>query len=153
MSVLKAKDPVTGEWLPVGGGSGNGSGAATMQPLTLTGAVSATYDGSEAVSVELPTSGWENYLSRASVQVNGATAIPATTANLFNAFYIAVYDGAASSIYTLTVPAAILSTVAYKYVLPDGYSLTITKNASGQITIVNTSTSTSALLLHIFGLV
>lgn len=32
-------------------------GAATMQPLTFTGAVNATYDGSEAVSVEIPVGG------------------------------------------------------------------------------------------------
>lgn len=30
---------------------------ATMKPLTFTGAVNATYDGSEAVSVEIPTGG------------------------------------------------------------------------------------------------
>ena len=32
-------------------------GAATMRPLTFTGAVNATYDGSEAVSVEIPAGG------------------------------------------------------------------------------------------------
>lgn len=37
-----------------GGGSG---GNATMQPLTFTGAVSATYDGSAAVTVEIPQGG------------------------------------------------------------------------------------------------
>lgn len=124
--------------------------SAAMQTLTFTGAVSATYDGTAAVSVEIPVSGWETSAMTASLQVNGTVTIPASAAKRCNALYIALCMTSTASVYTTIVPTSMLSGAMY-IVLPDGYKLAITKTASGQITIVNLSTS--AVLLYIYGLV
>lgn len=44
-------------WVDTSDNSGDEGGSATMQPLTFTGAVNATYDGSQAVNVEIPQGG------------------------------------------------------------------------------------------------
>lgn len=124
--------------------------STAMQTLTLTGAVSATYDGSAAVSVEIPVSGWETCLKSSGVNANSYVAIPASAAKLYNAFYIALCVPSTSAVYTTIVPTSMLSGTMY-IVLPDGYKLAITKLTSGQINIANTATST--VYLYIYGLV
>ena len=47
------------------------SGTATMHPLTFTGAVNATYDGSEAVEVEIPQGGGEDIIADEVVLASG----------------------------------------------------------------------------------
>lgn len=125
--------------------------SAAMQTLTFTGAVDATYDGSEAVSVELPISGWgAGAMKNASLQVNGVASIPASAAKLCNALYIALCITSTAFVYTTIVPTSMLSGTMY-IVLPDGYKLAITKTSSGQINIANVSTA--AVFLHIYGLI
>lgn len=124
--------------------------SAAMQTLTLTGAVSATYDGSAAVSVKIPTSGWETCLINSGVNGNAYVAIPASAANLYNAFYIALRVPSTSAVYTTIVPTAVLSGTIY-VILPDDYKLAITKLTSGQVNIVNPFTA--AVYLYVHGLV
>ena len=124
--------------------------SAAMQTLTFTGAVSATYDGSTAVSVKIPTSGWEAVLKSAGVNANSYVAIPGSAAKLYHAFYIALCMTSTASVYTTIVPTSMLSGTMY-IVLPDGYKLAITKHASGQLNIANTATST--VYLYVYGLV
>ena len=54
---LKVKDP-SGAWRSTGGGGGS----KPNLPLQFTGAVEAIYDGSEAVTVEIPEGGGESNL-------------------------------------------------------------------------------------------
>jgi hypothetical protein len=54
---LKVKDP-NGEWRSTGGGGGS----KPNLPLQFTGAVEAIYDGSEAVTVEIPEGGGDSNL-------------------------------------------------------------------------------------------
>lgn len=124
--------------------------SAAMQTLTFTGAVSATYDGSAAVSVKIPPSGWETCLKSSGVNANSYVAIPASAANLYNAFYIALCVPSTSAVYTTIVPTSMLSGTMY-IVLPDGYKLAITKLTAGQLNIANTATST--VYLYVYGLV
>lgn len=124
--------------------------SAAMQTLTFTGAVSATYDGSTAVSVEIPTSGWETCLKSTSVNANSYVAISASVATRFNAFYIALCVPSTSSVYTTIVPTSMLNGMMY-IVLPDGYKLAITKLTGGQLNIANAATST--VYLYVYGLV
>lgn len=64
----------------VGGAGSSGGSGGSNYPLTLTGAVEATYDGSKAVSVEIPSGGGSGESYIAKLQTLASGTIPNGTA-------------------------------------------------------------------------